>query len=56
MDVALAYVTLGDREATFNVLKKAIAEHRETEPLVFRAEPEFASLHSIHAGWPCCVP
>jgi TolB-like protein/DNA-binding winged helix-turn-helix (wHTH) protein/Flp pilus assembly protein TadD len=45
-DVALAYVTLGDREATFNVLKKAVAEHRETEPLVFRAEPEFASLHS----------
>jgi TolB-like protein/DNA-binding winged helix-turn-helix (wHTH) protein/Tfp pilus assembly protein PilF len=53
-DVALAYVTLGDREATFNVLKKAVAEHRETEPLVFRAEPEFASLHS-DPRWPALL-
>jgi TolB-like protein/DNA-binding winged helix-turn-helix (wHTH) protein/Tfp pilus assembly protein PilF len=53
-DVALAYVTLGDREQAFNVLKKAVAEHRETEPLVFRAEPEFASLHS-DPRWPALL-
>ena len=50
-DAALAYITLGDEDAALNALKQAVAEHRETEPLVFSAEPEFAILHS-DPRWP----
>jgi TolB-like protein/DNA-binding winged helix-turn-helix (wHTH) protein/Tfp pilus assembly protein PilF len=53
-DVALAHLALGDREAAFSVLRKAVAEHRETEPLVYRAEPEFAILHS-DPRWPALL-
>jgi hypothetical protein len=53
-DAALAHLALGDREAAFSVLRKAVAERRETEPLVYGAEPEFAILQS-DPRWPALL-